>query len=77
MLGALISRNVLAVVAIGALVGWATLAVKKHDQKVARAAVAEIKETSRAKVQVAKKAQRAIDPARSSGVLDSKYCADC
>ena len=73
----LLSKNVLAVIAIGALIGWAATGVKKHDQQVARVAVHDIKEQSRAKVQEARKAQRRVDPARSDGVLDGKYCTDC
>ena len=73
LLGALVSRNALAVMACAALVGWATIAVKKHDTKVARAAVAEHTEKARDVVKKAKIAQRRVDPARGL----SKYCADC
>ena len=74
ILGTLISRNALAVMACAALVGWATIAVKKHDTKVARAAVAEHREQAREVVKKAKVAQRRVDPASARGVLDSKYC---
>mgnify|MGYP003510590318 FL=1 len=74
LLGALVSRNALAVMACAALVGWATIAVKKHDTKVARAAVAEHREQAREVVKKAKVAQRRVDPASARGVLDSKYC---
>ena len=77
LLGALISRNSLAIMACAGLIGWATIAVKKHDQKVARAAVAEHTEQARETVKVAKKAQRRVDPASASGVLNSKYCDRC
>lgn len=77
LLGALVSRNALAVMACAALVGWATIAVKKHDTKVARAAVAEHTEKARDVVKKAKTAQRRVDPAASSGVLDNRYCTDC
>ena len=77
LLGALVSRNALAVMACAALVGWATIAVKKHDTKVARAAVAEHTEKAREVVKVAKRAQRRVDPAGAGGVLDSRYCTDC
>lgn len=77
LLGALISRNALAVMACAGLIGWATIAVKKHDQKVSRAAVAEHTEKARDVVKKAKTAQRRVDPAASSGVLDKRYCTDC
>lgn len=74
LLGALVSRNALAVMACAALVGWATIAVKKHDTKVARAAVAEHTEKAREVVKKAKTAQRRVDPDSARRVLDSKYC---
>lgn len=81
MLGLALSRNAIVLFAIIAFAGSAVWlgdrAIDKHDQKVARAAVAEAKEEARAKVQVAKKAQRRVDPAAADGVLASKYCTDC
>ncbi len=77
LLGALISRNSLAIMACAGLIGWATIAVKKHDTKVARAAVAEHTEKARDVFKVAKKAQRRVDPASAGSVLDSRYCTDC
>ena len=74
LLGALVSRNALAVMACAALVGWATIAVKKHDTKVARAAVAEHREQAREVVKKAKVAQRRVDRVSARRVLDSKYC---
>jgi hypothetical protein len=75
LLGALISRNSLAIMACAGLIGWATIAVKKHDTKVARAAVAEHTEKARDVVKKAKTAQRRVDPDSARRVLDSKYCS--
>ena len=73
MLWALLSKNSLAVMALCALVGWAHFGIKKHDTKVARAAVAEHTEKAREVVKKAKVAQRRADPDRGM----SKYCTDC
>ncbi len=75
LLGALISRNALAIAALAGLVAWASLAVKKHDQQVARVAVQEHKEQARVVVKKAKAAQRRVDPDSARRVLDSKYCS--
>jgi predicted transcriptional regulator len=74
LLSAIVSRNSLAIIALAGLIGWATIAVKKHDQKVARAAVAEHTEQARETVKKAKTAQRRVDPDSARRVLDSKYC---
>lgn len=77
LLSALISRNALAIAAIAGLVAWAHLGIKQHDQKVARAAVAEAKEEARAKVKVAKRDQRRVDVDDANRVLNGKYCTGC
>ena len=77
ILGALVSRNALAIMACAGLIGWATIAVKKHDTKVARAAVAEHTEQAREVVKKAKTAQRRVDPASAGGVLNGRYCTNC
>lgn len=74
---AFFSRNALAIAALAGLVAWASLAVKKHDQQVARVAVQEHKEHARVVVKKAKAAQRRVDPESARGVLDSKYCSGC
>ncbi len=77
LLSALISRNALAIAAIAGLVAWAHLGIKQHDQKVARAAVAEAKEEARAKVKVAKRDQRRVVVDDAQRVLNGKYCTGC
>ena len=77
LIGALVSRNFLAIGACAALIGWATLGIKKHDTKVARAAVVEHQEQAREVVKKAKVAQRRVDPASAGGVLDRRYCTNC
>lgn len=77
ILGALVSRNSLAIAACAGLIAWAHLGIKKHDRTVARAAVAEHTEKARDVVKKAKVAQRRVDPAGAGGVLDRRYCTDC
>jgi hypothetical protein len=77
MLGLALSRNAFVLYAIIGIVAWGSIAVKKHDTKVARAAVAEHTEKAREVVKKARTAQRRVDPDSARGVLDSKYCAGC
>lgn len=81
MLGLALSRNGITLIAIVAFVStavwWGDRAIQKHDQKVARAAVAEHTEQARETVKKAKTAQRRVDPAGAGSMLDSRYCTDC
>ena len=77
MLGLILSRNGILAIAILALFGWGQIALKKHDQKVEQRVVANIEAKSNATVQKARVAQRRVDPAKSPGVLEQRYCADC
>lgn len=77
MISALISRNALALAAIAGLIVWGQVALKNHDRKVEERAVAKIEKKTDALVQKAKVAQRRVDPAKSGGVLDKRYCEDC
>ena len=70
-------RNGLVAVAIIVLMAWGQVALKNHDRKVEERAVAKIEKKTDALVQKAKVAQRRIDPAKSGGVLDRRYCEDC
>ena len=63
MLWALLSKNSLAVMALCALVGWAHFGIKKHDQKVARAAVAEVEKVTEHAATIGKRAAtRSVSP---------------
>lgn len=81
MLGLALSRNAIVLFAIIAFAGSAVWlgdrAIDKHDQKVARAAVAEAKEEARAKVKVAKRDQRRVVVDDAQRVLNGKYCTGC